>query len=588
MSINNVGGNTPSITWQSLLTKVNEASGTTQTAEVSGDNRSVTFTTSVNGKAETIQVSIPDDLALPSAVTPESIDSLIQKLGGSGFNLSEAQLEAIKGDLEKTYAQMSSAMSKSMALSSGGVMFDLYQLMALLVEVSQSQRNAARDLRNTQNQQLQNSIQAQADMQRAAALTGLIVGATCGALSTFAAIGMMAGQSAAYKTQVSTAKASGLNSAQNNVTMLKNANTPESAAAQLKSVTKSVDPKIASDVKTKISQQTATQKASFDEVKLASDKADAKFTKASKADTDAKTALEGTKADLEKTGLGLDEATAKVNGLKGKMGEGKADIVEISGGKNAETAMNEYKEACTAKGHDPDPNALKAYEGAKAAEADHAKAVTAHQKASDTAADTAKTLASATEQKAAANGALDKARTEYRSALHSAVEEFEGNYESALAKKDPPATAKEISEAKQAMTMARAYAYNEMAQPGVNSPSSYRADMLQAKATAGGIARDLESNIDYRTALRRIETLGALNGLNSSLSNTVQNVTQNITSMIGAEATRMGADQQKAQEELDQTKDLFEQAQGVVDAAIQLMNAVVMAESQSMRDAIQA
>ena len=65
-------------------------------------------------------------------------------------------------------------------------------------------------------------------------------------------------------------------------------------------------------------------------------------------------------------------------------------------------------------------------------------------------------------------------------------------------------------------------------------------------------------------------------------------MTQSISGAINSEATRMGADQQKEQEQLDQTKDLFNQAQNVVNAAVQLMQAVRQAEAQSMRDAIQA
>ena len=39
---------------------------------------------------------------------------------------------------------------------------------------------------------------------------------------------------------------------------------------------------------------------------------------------------------------------------------------------------------------------------------------------------------------------------------------------------------------------------------------------------------------------------------------------------------------------LDQTKDLFSQEQKVIEQVIQLCQAVIQAESQSMRDAIQA
>ena len=100
-------------------------------------------------------------------------------------------------------------------------MFDLYKMMALLVEVAQSQRDAARDLRTTQSQQIQNSIQSQADTQRAAAMVGLIVGVVCGAISAIVSIGMLAGQAASFKNQLNTARTSGADAAQSNAQMTK-------------------------------------------------------------------------------------------------------------------------------------------------------------------------------------------------------------------------------------------------------------------------------------------------------------------------------------------------------------------------------
>ena len=45
---------------------------------------------------------------------------------------------------------------------------------------------------------------------------------------------------------------------------------------------------------------------------------------------------------------------------------------------------------------------------------------------------------------------------------------------------------------------------------------------------------------------------------------------------------------QRENEMLDQTKDLFAQDQKVIDAVVQLMQAVLQAETTSIRDAIQA
>jgi hypothetical protein len=74
----------------------------------------------------------------------------------------------------------------------------------------------------------------------------------------------------------------------------------------------------------------------------------------------------------------------------------------------------------------------------------------------------------------------------------------------------------------------------------------------------------------------------------NALGNAGQGFFTNLTSLIGAKAKDYEAQQTKMQDELDQTKDLFNQAQQLVDAVVQLMQAVSSAETQSMRDAIQA
>ena len=74
----------------------------------------------------------------------------------------------------------------------------------------------------------------------------------------------------------------------------------------------------------------------------------------------------------------------------------------------------------------------------------------------------------------------------------------------------------------------------------------------------------------------------------AAIGNVGQGCVSSISEMMRAEATEKGAEQQEAQEMLDQAKDLFTQCQSLIDSVIQLMNGVLQAEVQSMRDAIQA
>ena len=140
------------------------------------------------------------------------------------------------------------------------------------------------------------------------------------------------------------------------------------------------------------------------------------------------------------------------------------------------------------------------------------------------------------------------------------------------------------------MRMARAYVNTEiMSDPGLKSSATeYQKSLTQAKTAADVASQRLDANVDYKKAMHRMNVFGGINSINVAIGNTLQSMTQSISGIISSEATRQGAETQKEEERLDETKEMFSQAQGVIDAAIQLMNAVIQAETQSMRDAIQA
>lgn len=593
-----VNANPGMVSWVSLLNQVNQTSGAEALSET---NRSVTFSADVNGNVTTVTVNIPDDLELPSAVTPEAIDSLMDTLAAADLGLSEAQLSAIKNEVTKTYSQMAKALASVQSTSTGAVMFDLYQLMALLVEVAQSQRNSARDLRNMQNQQIQNSIQAQADAQRNAAIVGLVVGVTCGVLSAAVSVGMLVGQGAAYKTQVNTARMSGMEATQNKVTMLQGADTPEHAQVQLNKIEAGIKTEgLATEVKNNIASNTEGAQAKF----MAAKNVDAKQTslteatsqldQAKQADVKAGETVETRRAELTKA----TEAVNKESKTQELLG---VDVppVKIEGSKTAAMAKAEYISKCEAAEVEPAAGVLKMYDAATTAEGNLTAAQTAKTETAqvvtqkEQAVNTAKTELETAQNQAKQVGAdgmdLAEARTQYREALEHEAEQYAIEYENAVSQKAPRA---EIAAARDKMHVARAYVNSELmgnTTPELKStPTEYKASLEQAKIGADMSARRLDNNMDFRGAQRRIEMLGGINAINSAIGNMLQSMTQSITGAINSEATRMGAEQQKEQEQLDQTKDLFNQAQSVVDAAVQLMQAVRQAETQSMRDAIQA
>ena len=816
MSVGPVTNN--GVTWDVIFNQLNGLGQTDAVEQLSDTNRSVTFTTNVNGTPTQLTVKIPDDLVLPSEVDPEEMDTLIDKLATAN-ELTADQKDALKSEVTRIYSEAAKALSSvrlSASVSPGRVMFDLYQLMALLVEVGQTQRNAARDLRNTQNQQIQNSIQAQADAQRNAAIVGLAVGVTCGVITAAISMGMLMGQGAAYKTQVNAARASGMDAAQNKVNLLQEADTPEHAQAHLDKIMGSKDMptgKALEEFKAKIDGADSVVKAKngldaskaaqeLDVAKEKSATADAKVAEAEKAVEsadgkvkEAKAAFDSAKADLDKyvkehggitlkenetpsealaryedhikkTDVGqaslrdevltekLNNAAKAEDGLKTAQAEQAAQVKALGEAKVAqqtaaadlkaaqtkaettakaagleegqkpkdlETAQREYDAARMQEvdrvlggkdlegikskidGSESVVEAKRNFEAAKAAkelDAAKAKSETADAKVTDTekalssakekalgaaaeamvaekdladyaksqgiplkenetprealaryeehikktdvgkaslrddvliekfnraikaedglkAAQTeeitlTKTLdeakvaqqTAAADLKAAQTKAettakaaglkenetpkdFETARKEYRAALENEAESYADSYERAVATGAPKS---EIAQARKEMVMARAYVNNElMRPPGLRTtPTEYKAAMVEAKGVARAASDSLNANLDYRGALHRIETLSGLNAINTAIGNVLQSMTQSISGAINSEATRMGAEQQKEQEQLDQTKDLFQQAQSLIDSVIQLMQAVRQAETQSMRDAIQA
>ncbi len=566
-----VNTNPQAITWGTLLNDINKANGADATQQVSDTNRAVTFATEVNGAMTTVTVNIPDDLDLPSAVTPEAIDSLIEKLAASVPSLDQSQLAAIKDEITKVYNNAAKALSSVQSASVGAVLFDLYQLMALLVEVAQSQRNAARDLRNSENMQIQSSIQAQADAQRNAAIVGLAVGVTCGVVSALVSAGMLVGQGAAYSKQVNTARASGMEAAQNKVTMLQNADTAVHAQAQLAKVERGIDAGVATEIKNTINQNTAAAKAKFESAK--------------QDVTTKQTALDAAQAELTQARTNQATKQTAVDEAQAALDAAKTEA-QIPAGKTAAMAKQEYMRQCIQDKTQPEEQRVAKIDAAVQAESRLNAAKSELQSA--TSVTTQKELAvnGARDALAAAKTELKTAGSDYRAALELEADHYATEYENAVAQDAPKS---EVNAARDKMLMARAYANNEMMKPDLQpTPTEYKEILGHAKNGADMAAQRLNNNMDYRDALRRIELFAGINAINTAIGNVLQSMTQSISGSINSDATRMGAEQKKQEEQLDQMRDLFSQAQNVVNAAVQLMQAVRQAETQSMRDAIQA
>ena len=568
-----IQGTTPNaISWQGLLDKLVETSGVEGAAKISADNRSLVFTATVNGVESPVTVRIPDDLELPGEVDEAAIASLVGKLSDPAFNLTEGEIAAFKEQITKIYNDASAAVAETKSRSTGSVMFDLYKLMALLVEVAQSQRDAARDLRSAQSAQIQNSIQSQADTQRSAAMVGLIVGVVCGAVSAIVSGVMLVKQGNAYKNQLSAARSSGADAAQTNANMVKGADTAAHANAQLQKVEGQVGENVASTVKGEMNGKVAAMRATYDQkTQVVAEK---------------QQALNAAEGDLAAARAAIAPKEAAVNEAQQAVNAARAEAGIQDPQKSATAAKMDYIRDCLNNQQPTDNEQLAKFDTAIQAESTLATAKTELANAQQPIAGKELAVTNARDALQTAKGEQEAARANYRASLQSAADAYADKYESAVSADGPNSPA--AKSARDNMRMAQAYAGSKLAEAGVTTAAEHRADVTAANDAVDRATQRLNANADYRDALHNIEVFSGINAINTAIGNMLQGMTQNITGMINAEATKKGAEQEQQKDQLDQVKDLFQQAQSLIDSVVQLMQAVASAESQSMRDAIQS
>lgn len=208
------------IDWAALSAKITEPGklGEVDKASLGLDAKSLSVTEGAT-PGRTTQVSAPQ-LEAPAAADTTDLEILAAKLGnGNALNLSEAELKAVS---ESITATLSETLPKFGDLSlKTGSLFDVYQLMTLMLEVAQKQRDAARDIRLAENEAIKASIINQADMQRAAAWSGMVASFVVCAIQ-LGAQGYAIGKSAAaYRQQNQVAEGLGVQDAQANLKAVK-------------------------------------------------------------------------------------------------------------------------------------------------------------------------------------------------------------------------------------------------------------------------------------------------------------------------------------------------------------------------------
>ena len=608
-----VNANAGAVNWDALLSKLGEVTKTEGAEGVAGTTN-VTITTTVDGVETPMTIRIPDDLEIPETVDQAAIDSLCAKLAAdTGLNLSEAEIQQFHDALTEALAETLDAMPKSSTQSAARrAMFDLYKMMALLVEVAQKQRDATREMRLAENQAIQKSILDQAAQQRQAAVTGMIAGAICCGLQCVATGIALYQQGKAFKTQLGTEQSTGLDVASKNVDMVKAANNQDNAAKQLKNVTKAVGDKLSIGGHGTVKGSVETSFANSAEFKAAQ----AKFTEAKQAFTSkvndyGMAQSLGSEANINEvtseTLAPLDAPElANVKTAVAKLDAYKAEVAKLDNFPNLSEADKQF---FIEKGTQPFES-LSMADRAKMLNLKMTNLGLDNVKLGDTSLAQLKAdvktafdgaiadLRSQIEPTGKLQTDLNVAKDNLRAQIKLEVQKFESSYDSALknyneatksgTKAEINAAATKLEQAKNTLTYARAYGNDKLMQPDLTDSKAHLADVEAARGNYLAAQSARSNSVDYIKASNTVTKAQAYFGLIAALGSFGQNFVQNWSQLSQAEATKMGALQKKSEEELDQTRDLFNQAEELVNNVVQLMNAVRQAELQSMRDAIQA
>ncbi len=537
--------------WLSLLEKagISETKG-------AGDKPALTFTTVIDGTERKITVNVPDDLEIPQTVDQAAIETLCAKLAADpDLGVDPKTVQALRDALLAALGGQTVSGTIDALPGSKNIMFDLYKLMALLVEVAQKQRDASRDLRRTESAQIQNSIQAQASIQRDAAITSMIASACCCLVQLGAMYYTTSKQASAFKSQLSTLKTTGVDVARQNVNMIKAGATLQGAQKQLNTVTGEVGQQTAARIENQGFTKALVAKGRFDT------------------------------ANIQRT---LDHP--KIQRLESDQPLQPGDVPPGSKLATAQQHLAEFREY---QQLDAKPNRSFA-ENQRLLELRNYQGTNEQQFTAEVR--TARNELAA-EMRNNGKSAIETARQNLNAELDSALAQYEQAYDSALQNRlaaDANTPKAEIAEldtklktAASELKYARAFAIEMRAQPGV-TVGNERTQAIQNARTDVRMAQQIqEGDATYLQARHDIGKWEARNQMITAAGNCIQNLIQSAYSMRQADATKESAAQERAREDLEQVKDLFSQAGELVTAVVQLMQAITAAENQSMRDAIQ-
>ncbi len=178
------------VNWNEILSKVQDGLKTTDLDE-KAQKQIENFVMSMAPEGQTVKNGAKvKDIEIPANDADlNALSSLVEKLANDKtFNFSDDELkifmDTLKAGLSKIETSKANApatVTQKASAQSSKVLLDIYAMLVLLAECAQEQKNAQRDIRQSETTALATSIQNQANAQRSAAMTGLIAGSIiCG------------------------------------------------------------------------------------------------------------------------------------------------------------------------------------------------------------------------------------------------------------------------------------------------------------------------------------------------------------------------------------------------------------------------
>ncbi|MCQ2394101.1 MAG: hypothetical protein MJ249_07415 [Kiritimatiellae bacterium] len=515
------------------------------------------------------------------------------------------------------------AASATVNLGHKSVMLDIYAVMELIREMGQKLRNAMREMRQCQNQAIQQNLKSQAQMQRETAWCQMIGGAIVGGLQAGASIVGTFKQIGSLNKQAEVGKSLGADMASEQLDMAKVGGQEDLARKQLDSIKKDApagidtgkpllksDKNMPGDVKVarekiatlqqeiaelqgkKGGVEDAVASGKLSEQELASCKDQiSKLSGESKAKG----------AELEKAVADYDQLVeadpARANELMGQYKETiAADRKELADAvKSRDELISQHAQERADLDDSVEPHYDEDfYSKLDAKQAGELKA--ASQRVTDARMKLVQDYQNASI--VVEYGETAKGQSQTHEAMLAEVDGYKQEFESALDRvnnekringKASPKALVELDEARYRYKLARAEQVQVSSTFDKLPPDAHQKAVgtltnelavLTDRVNAGMKAGGAEKSAAYGMMIQ--------NASNALLGTLGQKVVEGITQIKQSEITEMQADEKMLEELLDQLKDLFAQDQALIQKALEILQSVISKESQSLEEIINA